>query len=114
MARDGRRLTLPHPTAAAAAALSRESSSSAGAGRGLKPRELSLQRSAPAMMQTVDRAFAAPHAIRNLAGCQADHVAEHHNLTLLVRQGRQRRPDSFGVFEFACVRRVGVKDLFGW
>src|SRR5438552_179889 len=87
----------------------REVTCFASAWCGLEPLQFALEGSAAAVVQAVDRAFAAVHAVGDLAGSQSDDVAQEDHLALLVGQGGQRLADGFGVVEVWAAAGVGVE-----
>src|ERR1700691_2738199 len=85
-----------------------------GAGCAVQAAQLLLQRFAATVVQAVDRALGAAH-VRGDLGCrEADDVAHHDDVALLLGQGVERGAQVASGVEGAVVFvAVGPVDLFG-
>lgn len=65
------------------------------------------------MMKAVDRALAAAHAIGDLPGGEAGHVAQEHHFPLLGRECREGRAHRLGPIQITATAELGVEDGLG-
>ena len=77
-----------------------------GRRRALELAQVRLERPAPAMVQPVDRVLRLPESLRDLAGREPDHVAEHDDRALVLGQRSKRLPDHLGVVRGRPVERA--------